>query len=291
MDLKWQLALLCMRAKRFFQKTSKKITINRSDTAGYDKAKVECFNFHKIGHFSREYKVPRNQENKIKNQETTRRRVNVEGTSFKEVVVIDGSGFDWSYMADDEASINIAFMDFLDSGGHSHTQLEDQGYFDSGCSRHMTGNISYLTDFNEFDGWYVAFKGGAKGGKITGKGIINTGKLDFKDVYFVKELRFNLFSVLQMCDKKNSVLFNDTECFVLSPDFKLVDESHVLLKVPRKNNMYSFDIQNILPIKDLMYRVAKATNDESILWHKRLGHINFKNINKLVKENLVRDFP
>nr|GFA04249.1 putative ribonuclease H-like domain-containing protein [Tanacetum cinerariifolium] len=111
----------------------------------------------------------------------------------------------------------------------------------------MIGNISYLTNFKEHDGGYVAFGGGANGVKITGKGIIRTGKLDFEDVYFVKELKFNIFSVSQMCDKKNIVLFTDTECLVLSPNFKLADESQVLLKVPRKNNMYSFDMKNIVP--------------------------------------------
>ncbi|GJW81981.1 hypothetical protein Tco_0145956 [Tanacetum coccineum] len=69
-----------------------------------------------------------------------------------------------------------------------HPQKEDQGYVDSGCSRHMTGNMSYLSDFKEFDGGYVTFGGGAKGGKITSKGTLKTGKLDFEDVYFVKEL-------------------------------------------------------------------------------------------------------
>ncbi|GJT50555.1 hypothetical protein Tco_0976712 [Tanacetum coccineum] len=108
---------------------------------------------------------------------------------------------------------------------YGHPQKEDQGYVDSGCSRHMTGNMSYLSDFKEFDGGYVTFGGGAKGGRITSKGTLKTGKLDFEDVYFVKELQFNLFSVSQMCDKKNSVLFTDTGCFVLSPDFKLADES------------------------------------------------------------------
>ncbi|GKA64607.1 ribonuclease H-like domain-containing protein [Tanacetum coccineum] len=74
---------------------------------------------------------------------------------------------------------------------YGHPQKEDQGYVDSGCSRHMTGNMSYLSDFKEFDGGYVTFGGGAKGGKITGKETLKTGKLDFKDVYFVKELQFN----------------------------------------------------------------------------------------------------
>nr|GEU93467.1 hypothetical protein [Tanacetum cinerariifolium] len=101
--------------------------------------------------------------------------------------------------------------------------LKDKGIIDSGCSRHMTGNMSYLSDFEELNGGYVAFGGNPKGGKITGKVKIKTGKLDFDDVYFVKELKFNLFSVSQMCDKKNSVLFTDTECLVLSSAFKLPD--------------------------------------------------------------------
>ncbi|GKD13272.1 ribonuclease H-like domain-containing protein [Tanacetum coccineum] len=167
-------------------------------------------------------------------------------------------------------------------------ELQEKGVIDSGCSRHMTGNKSYLSDYEEIDGGFVAFGGDPKGGRITGKGKISTGKLDFEDVYFVKELKFNLFSVSQMCDKKNSVLFTDTECVVLSPDFKLLDENHVLLRVPRKDNMYSVDLKNIVPSGGLTCLFAKATLDESNLWHRRLGHINFKTLNKLVRGNLVR---
>nr|GFB08185.1 hypothetical protein [Tanacetum cinerariifolium] len=117
------------------------------------------------------------------------------------------------------------------------------------------------------------------------------GKLDFDDVYFVKELKFNLFSVSQMRDKKNNVLFTDTECLVLSFDFKLPDESQVLLRVPKENNMYNVNLKNIIPSGDLTCLFAKATLDESNLWHRRLGHVNFKTINKLVKGNLVRGLP
>ncbi|GKD70412.1 putative ribonuclease H-like domain-containing protein [Tanacetum coccineum] len=84
MDLKWQLALLSMRARRYYQKTCKKITINGSDTAGYDKSKVECFNCHKMGYFARECRGPNN----------SKRNVNVEDTSSKAMVAIDGAGFD-----------------------------------------------------------------------------------------------------------------------------------------------------------------------------------------------------
>ncbi|GJR26928.1 ribonuclease H-like domain-containing protein [Tanacetum coccineum] len=429
MDLKWQLALLSMRTRRFFQKTGRKITINGSDTAGYDKSKVECFNCHKLGHFARECRGSRKQDSRNWNQDSSKRTINVEDTSSKAMLAIDGAGFDWSYMADDEVPTNMALMAFSDSEVHNdktcsktclksfetlktqlddlriefnksefnlatykkglayveeklifykknevlfceqiavlkrdisykdskiselkselekhkqekennqvkienfdnaskrlfapptldlsnsgleefqqpefegygpkisksvsenvsneiefvkqqekpdkkpvkyaemyrsqdqtaisiiwemvgHPQKEDQGYVDSGCSRHMTGNMSYLSDFKEFDGGYVTFRGGAKGGRITGKGTLKTDKLDFEDVYFVEELQFNLFSISQMCDKKNSVLFTDTGCFFLSPDFKLADESQVLLKVPRKNNMYSVDMKNIVP--------------------------------------------
>nr|GEV24886.1 hypothetical protein [Tanacetum cinerariifolium] len=293
-------------------------------------------------------------ENWLSNQDSSRKTMNVEDTSSKAMVAIDEAGFDWSYMADDEDPTNMALMAFSDSKGDPQDALKDQGYFDSECSRHMTGNISYLTDFKEHDEGYVAFGEGAKGGKITGKGTIRTDKLDFKDVYFVKELQFNIFSVLQICDNgiefKNRVMnefceekcikkeysvartpqqngvaerrnrtlieaartmhmtrnmfylseyekidggyvafggdpkggkITDTECVVLSPDFKLLDESQVLLRVPRKNNMYSVDLKNVAPSGGLTYLFGKDTLDESNIWLWRLGHINSKTMNKL----------
>ncbi|GJT72935.1 hypothetical protein Tco_1032221 [Tanacetum coccineum] len=113
-------------------------------------------------------------------------------------------------------------------------QQDDTGFINSGCSMHMTRNIAYLSDFKEFD-----------------KGIL---------LWWEEHIVVKFSSVSQMCDKKNYVLFIDTECLVLSPNFKLPDESQILLKIPRKDNMYSFDMKNI-------------------------------NIKKLVKDNLVRGLP
>nr|GEU94854.1 putative ribonuclease H-like domain-containing protein [Tanacetum cinerariifolium] len=119
---------------------------------------------------------------------------------------------------------------------------------DSGCSRHMTGNISYLFNYEPYDGGYVSF--GQGGGKITGK-----------------------------------------ECIVLGRDFKLKDDTNVLLRTPRQHNTFSINLNNIFHHKDLTCLVAKASTDESMLWHRRLGHLNFKIMNKLVRHNLVKGLP
>nr|GEZ91503.1 ribonuclease H-like domain-containing protein [Tanacetum cinerariifolium] len=118
-----------------------------------------------------------------------------------------------------------------------YTYIDTQGRL-NGCSRHMTENISYLSDYEPFDGGYVSF--GQGGCKITSKGTIKTGKLEFENVYFVKDL-----------------------------------------KTPRQHNMYSIDLNNIVPQRDLTCLVAKASADKCMLWHRRLGHLNFKTTNKL----------
>ncbi|GJS44566.1 ribonuclease H-like domain-containing protein [Tanacetum coccineum] len=412
MDLKWQVAMLTMRVKRFIKKTGRKMDLNDKETVGFDKTKVKCYNCHRRGHFARECRAPRNQGNR--NRDAPRRNAPVDTSTTNALVIQDGIGdYNCSFQAEEgitnfalmaytsqgyqmgleslEARIvvhekneavyeeDIAFLNresdvddspvndrfkigegfhavpppytgnympsrpdlsfaglddsvyktkqsspreasineytrtcnivapkpkvndalppnlFLSLKPHSpleafnqksaaktnnfnekvnttrvnnvttagpkavvsaaegngenvvkssvcwiwrptrnvinHTSKDsgsymlkrfnyvdlqgrlksDQGIFDSGCSRHMTGNKSFLTDYQEIDGGF--------------------------------ELKFNLFSVSQMCDKKNSVLFTETECLVLSPDFKLLDESQVLLKVPRHDNMYSFDLK------------------------------------------------
>ncbi|GJZ22020.1 hypothetical protein Tco_0559059 [Tanacetum coccineum] len=136
---------------------------------------------------------------------------------------------------------------FMLKKGNPEILLQDHAVVDSGCSIHMTGNKAYISDYKYYNGGFVAFGSDPKGGKTTGKGKIRTANLDFDDVYFVDELKFNLLSVSQMCDKKNSVLFTETECLILSPSFKLLDESQVVLRAPRKDDVYSLDLKNIVP--------------------------------------------
>ncbi|GJT52683.1 hypothetical protein Tco_0978840 [Tanacetum coccineum] len=147
-------------------------------------------------------------------------------------------------------------------GNPQQKEYKEKGVINSGCSRHMTGNKCYLTEYEDYDGGFVSFRDGK--GRISGKGKIKTRTLDFDNVYFCKELKYNLFSVSQICDKKNNVLFTDTECLVLSSNFKLLDEIQVLLRVPRKDNIYSVDLKSVIPTKGLTCLFDKAQLMESI---------------------------
>ncbi|GJX08659.1 ribonuclease H-like domain-containing protein [Tanacetum coccineum] len=173
---------------------------------------------------------------------------------------------------------------------HPLKNMIDRGIFDSGCSGHMTGNKDQLEDFEEFNGGSVTF-GGSKG-YISGKGKIRVGNLDFDSVSFVKELgHFNLFSISQICDKQHKVLFTETECLVVSSDFKMPDENQILLKVPRHHNMYSFDMKTPTPAKGFACLIAKATSDESKLWHKRFSWVFFlasKDETSGILQNFIR---
>ncbi|GKD44427.1 ribonuclease H-like domain-containing protein [Tanacetum coccineum] len=108
MDLRWQMAMLTLRARRFFKNTKRKLTVNGNETIGFDKSKMECYNCHKRGHFTREYRAPRNQD--YKNKESSRRNVPVETPTSTALVSCDGLGrYDWGDQA--EEGPNYALID------------------------------------------------------------------------------------------------------------------------------------------------------------------------------------
>ncbi|GJV01159.1 putative ribonuclease H-like domain-containing protein [Tanacetum coccineum] len=120
-----------------------------------------------------------------------------------------------------------------------------------GCSRHMTGNMSYLSDL-----------------KHLMEDMLHLGEEPKEEELLVNELLKMVSLILRMCTL-----------------------SRFLLKVPRKIQYVRADLEDIVPKESLTCLVAKATLDELMLWHRRLGHVNFKTINKLVKDNLVRGLP
>nr|GEU69649.1 hypothetical protein [Tanacetum cinerariifolium] len=435
------------------------ITINGSDTAGYDKSKVECFNRHKLGHFARECRQPRNQDSKNRNQDISRRTANVEETASKAMVAIDGASFDWSYMADDEVPTNMDLMAFskskppppltnrrclsttvttnttpppptpphhssnsgdssrcrhrgraVDGGLDTTAAVELRKILISWAARHQTTIVVAVgrryshhsrtmwcrvvmaqplvkhrggqppktttvvaaesTTATTAAPWWCRacgeefqqpkFEGyGPKTSNSVSEDIYNEVK-ESPDALLVKELvsddkleKKTVFPTVAKIEflrpkqqeklvrklvkskavntsRPNSAVVNAIRvnqaihslsykrkellivddlgtrletCHIffsmrkLMVDMlpleetlkevkslvKLLDESQVFLRVSRKNNMYSVDLKNVTPSGGLTCLFTKATLDESNLWHRRLGHINFKTMNKLAE--------
>nr|GEW16213.1 hypothetical protein [Tanacetum cinerariifolium] len=267
MDLKWQMAMLSVRVHKFEQKAGRKIDFDKKESASESDGVIAAKEFGMIASY----------DSKDAIEESTAKIYNlITGADTEEASTTDDAG-------------EFALMG-VTSEENPFSDAEDEGIFDSGCSRSMTSNKDRLDDFQAFQGGKVTFRGGE--GRITGKGTIRTPTLDFENVYYVKELQqFNLFSISQICDKKNRVLFTDTECLVLSKDFKLPDDSIVVLRVPKKHNLYTVNLNNLCPRGNLACLVAHASVDGSVKWHRRMGHVNYKNMNKLAKGNLVRGLP
>ncbi|GJV47391.1 hypothetical protein Tco_1437603, partial [Tanacetum coccineum] len=131
MDLKWQVAMLSMRVKRFYKKTGRMLIFNGKEPIGFDKTKVENFNCYRRGHFAREYRAPRNQGNKngdagYKSLDNTRRTILVETfdalvVQDNALIVQDGVRYDWSYIAPDEPT-EFALKGYTSNSLGSHTE-------------------------------------------------------------------------------------------------------------------------------------------------------------------------
>nr|GEY17114.1 putative ribonuclease H-like domain-containing protein [Tanacetum cinerariifolium] len=259
MDLRWQMAMLTMRARRFLQKTDRNLGANGPTSMGFDMSKVECYNCHRKGHFAREcsydwsYQAEEepvnfalmafsssSSDNEIS---PTKPKQDLSHTTRPSAPIIEdcvsnsedesetkapkfvpsfvqsteqvksprhtvqpietsipaatpapsspkGNNKQYASLTHKKPQKHMVPTVVLTQSkqvlntavrpGNPQYALKDKGVIDSGCSRYITGNMSYLSDFEELNGGYVAFGGNPKGGKITGKGKIKTGKFEGK---------------------------------------------------------------------------------------------------------------
>nr|GFA91854.1 integrase, catalytic region, zinc finger, CCHC-type, peptidase aspartic, catalytic [Tanacetum cinerariifolium] len=154
---------------------------------------------------------------------------------------------------------------------------------DSGCSKHMTGNLKLLINFVEKFLGTVKF-GNDQIAPILGYGDLVQGAITIKRVYYVEGLNHNLFSVGQFCDADLEVAFRKSTCFIR--DLKGND----LLSGSRGTDLYSITLQDTNSPNTICL-VAKATSSQAWLWHHRLSHLNFDTINLLSKNDIVVGLP
>nr|GEU80358.1 hypothetical protein [Tanacetum cinerariifolium] len=149
-DLKWQMAMLTMRVRRFLQRTRRNLGANGTTAIGFDMSKVKCYNFHRRCHFVREYRSPRNTRNK----DTQRRTNPVETSTYNALVSqYDGVGsYDWSFQADEEPT-NYALMAFTSSSSFSSSGSDSEvAPFSKECTK------AYATLQSHYDKLIIDFR-------------------------------------------------------------------------------------------------------------------------------------
>ncbi|GJX76219.1 retrovirus-related pol polyprotein from transposon TNT 1-94 [Tanacetum coccineum] len=155
----------------------------------------------------------------------------------------------------------------------------DEWIKDSGCSKHMTGNRKLFSSYKAYNGGNVIFGSNLRG-NIIGKGTISNDSLKIDNVEHVDNLRFNLLSIGQICDNKCRVTFSEH-------DSEITKDGKVIGRGIRKKGLYVMKLGN--KPKD---KICLATIDEnSTLWHRRLGHANMRLIQSLASKELVRNLP
>ncbi|GJT53645.1 retrovirus-related pol polyprotein from transposon TNT 1-94 [Tanacetum coccineum] len=156
-------------------------------------------------------------------------------------------------------------------------------YLDSGCSRHMTGIKQYLHRYSKESGPKVVF-GDNSSGNTEGYGSVNCNGITFTKFTYVNGLKHNLISISQLCDANFKVLFTKTQGTIFNQN------NEVVLIALRSRDVYVIDMTSYNEESNACF-LAKASPSVNWLWHKRLSHLNFKNINTLAKQNLVVGLP
>ena len=150
----------------------------------------------------------------------------------------------------------------------------------------MTGSLELLENVKPIRGGYVGFAGN-QGGSIIGEGTLSNDMVMFDNVNYIKELENNLLSVSQICDKQFSTHFTNKACIRLKPGFEIPEE-WILMKAPRENDLYVLNMGTASTTSSTAQCfISKATEKESILWHRKMGHIHLRKMTYLIHHNLV----
>ncbi|KAL8133942.1 hypothetical protein AgCh_009127 [Apium graveolens] len=155
--------------------------------------------------------------------------------------------------------------------------------WDSGCSGHMTGNKSLLSEFEKKVGPDIYYGDGNVGNTL-GYGNLIIGKVAIENVALVDGLKHNLLSICQITDRGNHVVFYDSHCKVVHNKSK-----KIVLIVYRHGNIYEARLHESFE-KEATCLISKASVDESWNWHKKFSHLNFNSINEFAKKELVRGY-
>ncbi|KAI3493567.1 hypothetical protein L1887_40767 [Cichorium endivia] len=185
-----------------------------------------------------------------------------------------------------ENLINLNANEIFEEAVMSNERYKSKWYMDSGCSRHMTGKREYLRDFRTLDDAGNVRFGNNDTCPIRGYGKITNGQFTINRVAFVEGLKHNLVSISQLVvGTGNAVTFNDQGSIITKEATQ-----EVLLKSERKGSMFPLNLKLVTGGQSLCL-LSKSNSDISWLWHRRLAHLNFKDLNKLVAMDLVRGMP
>ncbi|GJT04063.1 putative ribonuclease H-like domain-containing protein [Tanacetum coccineum] len=287
LDLRWQVAMLTVRVKKFIQRTGRNMDFKEKRYVSLDKSKIECYNCHRKGHFAREYRsigindqcsnlrlteielslrLELNDEEEVSEV----KQLNLRPTVKKLEMIKRPSVSTARPVCTAKPSVSTARPIYAARPIYPRMNNVRPRGSCSPIKRSYYTKPAFRPKDSKQDvktfGVQNMTTAGTRAVVNTGKGKLDTDlkksrwvwrpktmKISIRALWHLKvcdpkgdELKFNLFSVSQMCDKKNSVLFTESECLILSPSFKLLDESQVVLRAPRKDDVYSLDLKNIV---------------------------------------------
>nr|GEW07414.1 hypothetical protein [Tanacetum cinerariifolium] len=351
MDLKWQVAMISIRIKKFHKRTGRKLQFDTKDPVDFDKTKVECFSFHKIGYFTRDCKAKGNQDSRRRdggyngNKARDNSRRPAYQDDLKALVTIDGVDIDWAgHVEEDTQNYDMMAYSSSNSGSDNEVQSCSQTCKESyvrlkklydkqrdklgdasveitaytlalKSSPPMIGNympfrpdveMDYSkftygptqTSADESDSKPVEYASSESESSVKTTTFMpapvgNALKTDCKpkvwtDAPIIKENKAHIDDYQEF--KGGSIAFGGSNGRITGKG-KIKAGSNGRITGKGKIKAGSFNLKNIDPSRDLSCLFAKASIDESNKWHTRLGHVNFKNLNKLVKGNVVRGLP